>query len=139
VKVFDRLAQKLALRWLKGKVGKARQEGSHVLKAVDGWKSLIVVLGFIASSVYALASGQDVGALIQVLLGAMGWVDGDMIARAKAFATVVAPLLLAIWAAGSRLSKAMKQYRAGAKVGELLSTEGYVKQARAEGLIPPKE
>lgn len=133
--LFDKLAQKLALRWLKGKADKARKEGSAVLKALDGWKSLIVVLGFIGSSLYALVSGQDVSGLVGAVLASAGWVDPTLIERAKGFATVVAPLVLAIWAAASRLRKAVTQYRAGAKPSELLGTEGYVKQARAEGKV----
>ena len=136
MKLIDKLAQKLALRWLKGKVDKARSGGSAVLKAIDGWKSLIVVLGFIGSTLYALVSGQDVTALLQGLTGAMGWADAEGAARARSFATLVAPLILAIWAASSRLWKAVKQYKAGASPKELLSTTGYVKEARAEGIIP---
>lgn len=134
--LFDKLAQKLALRWLKGKVETARKEGSGLMKALDGWKSLIVVVGFIGASLVALVTGQDVGALLTPLFQAIGWGAAEDISRAKTFATIVAPLLLAVWAAGSRLWKAVKQYRAGASPGELLSTEGYVKQARAEGKLP---
>ena len=136
MKLIDKLAQKLALRWLKGKADRARKEGNGLMKALDGWKSLIVVLGFIAASIVALVTGQDVGALLQGFLGAMGWADPAGVANARTFATVVAPLVIAIWAASSRLWKAVKQYRAGASPKELLSTTGYVKQARAEGIIP---
>lgn len=135
MKVFDKLAQKLALRWLKGKADKARREESGFMKALDGWKSFIVVLGFIGASVAALVTGQDVGGLLTPIFQAVGWSQAEELAKAKTFATVVAPLLLAVWAAASRLWKAVKQYRSGARAGELLSTEGYVKQARAEGLI----
>ena len=134
--VFDKLAQKLALRLLKGKVDKARKEGNGLMKAIDGWKSVIVVLGFIVASLVALVTGQDVGMLLTPVFQAMGWAQPEDLSTAKMFATVVAPLLLAIWAASSRLLKAWKQYRAGAKPSELLATEGYVKQARAEGLLP---
>ena len=139
VRLIDKAVQKLALRWLKRKADRARKEGNGIMKALDGWKSLIVVLGFIGSSVYALASGQDIGVLVGALLSSMGWADATLIDRAKTLATVIAPLVLALWAAGSRIGKAVKQYRAGAKPGELLSIEGYVKQAQAEGLIPPKD
>ena len=137
MKLLDKLAQKLALRWLKSKADKARKEGSEMLKLLDGWKSVIVMLGFIAASVSALVTGQDLGALLTPAFQALGWGAPDDVARAKALSTVVAPMLLAMWAAGGQLLKALKQYRAGAKPTEILSTPGYVKRAQVEaGLVP---
>lgn len=139
--IVDRAVRKIALRWLKRKVDGARKEGNPMLKALDGWKSFVVVLGFIASSAYALATGQDVGTLVAAVLSAVGWADADLIARAKVLATVVAPLLFALWAAVSRVRKAVQQFRAGAKPSELLSAAGYVKAAIAddtlEGMLAP--
>ncbi len=107
-----------------------------MFRALDGWKSLGVVLGFMLATVYTLLTGHDVSALIGSILSALGWADVDLIEHAKVLATVVAPLAIAIWAASSRIWKAVRQFRAGAKPAELLSMTGYLKQARAEGVIP---
>lgn len=123
----DKVVRALALRWLRGKADKSRRDGGMV-KSLDGWKSLILVLGFIASTLYALATGHDVSALVRGVFGALGW-SGEGLESAATIATVVAPLLWAIWAAGSRLAKVYRQLKAGAKPGELLSTQGYVKAA----------
>lgn len=135
MKLMDRAVRSLALHWLKRRVDKARKEGSVMLRAIDGWKSFIVVMGFIATTIYGLIAGHDVSSLVQSILGALGWADADLIERAKVLATVVAPLLIAIWAAGSRLLKAVRQWRAGASASELLSTQGYVKQALDDGTL----
>jgi hypothetical protein len=133
--VFDRVAQKLALRWLRRTADTARKEGNPVLKALDGWKGFIFVLGFILSGLYALVSGQDVSALLIEAFKAGGWNDPEGMGRAQVFATVIVPMLWAVWSTVSRGWKAYQQYRAGAKPSELLSTEGYVKQALADGQI----
>jgi hypothetical protein len=127
VSLLDKAAKKLALRWLKRKVDGARKEGSGVMRAADGWKSLIVVIGFIGATVVSLYTGQPIGDLLGGVLNALGWSDPDTVAKAKGLATVVAPLLLAIWAASSKLLKAVRQYGAGARGSELLSDEGHVK------------
>lgn len=130
---------KLALGRLRAWADTGRRTGSETMKALDGWKCLIVTVGFIASAVYTLATGHDLSGLIGGAATAMGW--GDLAQRAQMFAGIVAPLVLALWAAGSRLVKAVRQYRAGATATEMLSTEGYVKQAVADGtmerMFPP--
>jgi len=135
MKLVDKAVRALALRWLASKVRKMRQGGNAVLKLLDGWKSFLVVVGFIGATLYALVTGHDVGGLVQAFFGAIGWADADLIERARVFATVIAPLLLAIWAAGSRLLKAWHQYRAGATPAELLSSAGYIKAALSAGKL----
>jgi hypothetical protein len=125
VKLKDKAVQWFALRWLKGKAGESRKEGG-IMKFLDGWKSLILVLGFIAAGIYGLATGSDVTMLVKGVFGALGW-DGTSINGATTIATVVVPLLWALWAAGSKLYKVYKQLKAGAKPSELLSDEGHIK------------
>jgi hypothetical protein len=101
--------RKVALRWLESSVKNWRKNGGPMGKALrlaDGWKSFIV-----------------------------GWADVELIERAKLLATVVVPLLFALWAGFSRVKKAVQQFRAGANPSELLSAEGYVKQAVADGTL----
>lgn len=134
--VVDKIARKVALRWLRAKVHKAREGGSGMLKALDGWKSFIVTIGFIGASMVSLTTGHAVGELLQPVLQALGWADPAALARARGFATTVAPLLFALWAAASRLRKAVVQYKAGAALGDLLGVQGYVEQAWAEKILP---
>lgn len=134
--LLDKAVRGLALRWLKGKIGKARKGGSAVLRFLDGQKRLIVVLGFIVSGFVALLTGQDVSQWLDLGLRAFGWSDADIIANAKGLATQIVPLLFAIWASVHALVKMWKQHKAGASVAELGSTTAAVKQARAEGIIP---
>ena len=136
MKLIDKAVRSLALRWLKGKVDKARKGGSTVLKALDGQKRLIVVLGFIVSGFVALLTGQDVSQWLDLGLRAFGWTDAEYLAGAKGLATQIVPLLFAIWASAHALWKMWKQHKAGASVAELGSTTAAVKEARAEGIIP---
>ena len=133
--LFDKLAQKLALRWLKGKVDKARKGGSTVLKALDGQKRLIVVLGFVVSGFVALLTGQDVSQWLDLGLRATGYTDAEMIGGAKSLATQIVPLLFAIWAAAHALWKLYGERKAGATVAELGTTAGAVKAAVADGSL----
>ena len=135
MKLVDRAVRGLALRWLKGKVDKARKEGSNVLKALDGQKRLIVVLGFVLSGLVALFTGQDVSQWLDLGLRATGYTDAGMIAGAKELATQVVPLLFAIWAAAHALWKLYGERKAGATVAELGTTAGAVKAAVADGSL----
>ena len=121
----DKMVQWFALRWIKEKAGASRKEGG-IMKFLDGWKSLILVLGFVAAGLYGLATGSDVTMLVKGVFGAIGW-DAASIKVGTELATVIVPLLWAIWAAGSKLYKVYKQVKAGASPSELLSDEGHVK------------
>ena len=135
VKLVDKAVRALAFRWVKGKVDGARKGGSDVLKALDGQKRLIVVLGFIASGLVALLTGQDVSQWLDFGLRATGYTDAEMIAGAKDLATQIVPLVFAIWAAGHGLWKLYKERKAGATVAEMGSTAGAVKAAVADGSL----
>jgi hypothetical protein len=135
VSLKDKIAKALALRWLRGRIEGARKKGSVMLKALDGQKRLIVVLGFIVSGFVGLLTGQDVGAYLDLLLRALGWSDPTLIGDAKGLATQVVPLLFAIWAAGSALLKLYQQHKAGATLVELGSSAGVIKAALTDGTL----
>jgi len=106
-----------------------------MLKLLDGNKRLILVLGFIASGLVALATGHDVTQWIDLGLRAFGWQDAALIEFAKGIATQAVPLLWAIWASSHALLKMWRQHKAGATLTEINSPAGYVKQAVADGTI----
>ncbi len=137
--LLERLGLKLAMKWLRGKL--ARAKGRIVLKFLDGNKRLIFVLVFLASGLLKLATGQDIDHLLGGLFQLVGWNDPASTGYASQFATVFAPLIFALWAAAHALWKAWKQWKAGATLTEVNSTAGIVKLAAAEGtlseLFPP--
>jgi hypothetical protein len=112
VSLLDKAAKKLALRWLRGKADKARKEGSGIMKAADGNKRLLFVLGFIVAQCVALATGQDVTHILGGLMQALGWSDAAMVASAQQVACVWAPLIFAFVAAGHAI---WKQWRKATK------------------------
>lgn len=135
--LFDKLAQKLALRWVRGKVDKFRKEGSTVTKLLDGNKRLIVCVVFVLAGVLKMLTGYDVSQVLGMMLPAVGWSDRETMDYAVQVATFFVPLLVAAIAAGHGMWKGWRQIKAGATLTEVNSLPGYVKQARAEGLIPP--
>jgi hypothetical protein len=135
VSLLDKAVRKLAARWLKRKVDAARQGGSSMLKLLDGNKRLIMVLGFIAAGLVALATGRDVTQWIDLGLRAFGWQDVALIELAKGIATKAVPLLWSIWASSHALLRMWRQHKAGATFTEINSPAGYVKQAVADGTI----
>jgi hypothetical protein len=139
MKILDRLAQKVALHWLKGKADKARKEGSDVTKILDGNKRLVVCVVFVLAGVLKMLTGYDVSQVLGMLLPAVGWSDRETMDYAVQVVTFFVPLLVAAIAAGHGIWKGWKQVRAGATLTEVNSLPGYVKQAQAEGLIPPKD
>lgn len=133
MKLVDTLAQKLALRWLRGKAGRARQGGPMrgVIRLLDGWKSWIVAMVLTVCEVVRQAGGPDITTTACRVMGALGWPCADL-----AFNPVlIGGALFALWALGGRLWLAIKQARAGATPTELLSAEGYIKEARAESRL----
>ncbi len=133
--ILERVAIRIALGRIKAKVDRARKAGSEMMKALDGQKRLIVVLGFIVSALVSLTTGQDVGQWLDMGLRAMGWTSAEDIAAAKAFALQIAPLILSLWAAACGIIKLIKQRKAGATFKEMGSVEGYAKLAIAEGVV----
>lgn len=121
------------MRWLRGKTDALRKAGD--MRFLDGKKSVIVTVCFVVSGFVALLTGQDVGQWIDMLLRAVGWSDPATIDAAKETATGLVPLLFAVWAAVSALSKWWKQYQAGAKPLELGTPVGVVKAALSAGVI----
>lgn len=135
--LFDKLARKLALRMLGGKLNKLRKEGSTVTKLLDGNKRLIVCVVFVLAGVLKMLTGYDVSQVLGMMLPAVGWSDRETMDYAVQVATFFVPLLVAAIAAGHGMWKGWRQIKAGATLTEVNSLPGYVKQARAEGLIPP--
>ena len=104
-------------------------------KMIDGWKSLIVVLGVIITNAIALFSGYDMTDLMAKSFEEAGWADQDLLAWAQKISLIVAPLIVAIIAAWSRVRKAIEQRKAGATASELLGPIGYVKAAAKDGTL----
>lgn len=135
MRLIDRVGQKLALRWLRGKADKARKEGSGLMKILDGQKRLIVCMVFVLAGVLKMLTGYDVAQILDMLLPAMGWSDRETADYAVQAATFFVPLVFTAIAAGHSIWKGWKQLKAGATLTEVNSLPGYVKQAKAEGLI----
>jgi hypothetical protein len=124
-----RIMLKLGLRWLRGKVAGWRGgEGpmKTVMKFLDGWKMVIGVVALFSVKVWDSYSGGSVGGIVESVLGALGWLPGNV-----EFAPAVASAVVLIGFFG-KLRKARQQRRAGAKVSELLSAEGYARALEAE-------
>ena len=135
VKAFDKIAQKLALRWLRGKAETFRKEGSTVTKILDGNKRLLFVLAYIVVQLLSLATGTDYSGMVDAVIKSVGLADPAVADWARSIAVFLAPLLLAAWAAIHALWKGYKQVKAGATLTEVNSLAGYVKLARAEGKV----
>lgn len=105
-----------------------------VLKLLDGWKLLIGVVLLFFASLWDQMTGDGTGharGIVTAVLSVFGWMpSGFDVGQAVASAVVLIGFL-------DKLRKAHKQANAGATTGELLSTEGYVKEARADHMIPP--
>lgn len=134
--IIDKAVQALALRWLRGKIGGARKEGSgvlsKVLKVLDGWKLVIFVVGIAGASLYDQANNGHAGDTIGLLLSILGYSQGaDWLTLARDMGTHLG----AIGAIGHKVWKAQTQMRAGAKFSEALSTAGAVKAAVADGSL----
>jgi hypothetical protein len=131
----DAIVRKLAAAWIKGKVGAMRKSDSKTMAVLDGNQGPILAFGFVISGLVALATGYDMAPLLDMLLRAIGWTDGDLIESAKALATKIVPTLWSVWIMVVAVKNWRAQRRAGATVAELGSTTGVVKQALAAGSI----
>jgi hypothetical protein len=138
VSLKDKVVRALALRWVRGKVERARKEGNAVMKLLDGNKRLIFVLVWLVGAVVQLFTGHDFSQIIGLVGGAIGWADPATLKLAQEAATFWAPLIFGLIAAGHATWKGWTQWKAGARVLEINSLEGYVKlaesRARAQGL-----
>lgn len=109
-----------------------------MMKALDGNKRLIFVLAWLIAAVVQMVTGHDVSQILVLVGGAIGWADPATLELAKQVATFWAPLIFGVLAAGHAAWKGWKQWKAGARVSEINSVEGYVKlaesRARAQGL-----
>ena len=131
----DDLIRSVAFGWLKRRIDALRKGGSPMLRLLDGNKRLVLVLGFIISGFVALLTGQDVSQWLDLILRAIGWQDADIIGAAKETATVIVPMIWAIWAGAHGLWKMWKQHRAGATASEIGSPAGVVKAAVKDGSL----
>lgn len=136
MKLIDKAAHALALRWVAGRVRRARKEGTSTMRLLDGWKTAISAAAWVAVAAYASASGVDARPILEALLKALGW-PATPSAVDLAWYAMLANTLLALWGIVSKFVKAWRQYKAGATPTELLSTEGYVKLAIDRGKAAP--
>jgi hypothetical protein len=91
-----------------GKRGKGVQA---VLKALDGYKRIVMVLVFSIASIIGIFTGDDYKTQIDLLFSLVGWDRAD----AAVNATVVGSFILAGWSVIDGLRKAarMKQAQKG--------------------------
>jgi hypothetical protein len=97
-----------------GKRGKGVQA---VLKALDGYKRVVMVLVFGVASIIGIFTGDDYKTQIDLLFSLVGWDRAD----AAVNATVVGSFVVAAWAVIDGLRKAAR-----------------MKQAQ-KGIIPPEQ
>lgn len=124
----SKLVRWFALRWIAGKL---KDEGSMLSKLkelLSGWKLLIGVVALLAAQTYDHMSNGSAGDIVGAVLKVFGWMPDQGVVD---FSVLVPALVITVGAAG-KLWRAQQQARAGAKVSELLSTEGYAKAARAK-------
>jgi hypothetical protein len=72
-----------------------------VIKALDGYKRILMLLVFAAGSVASSMTGQSYDHVIKSLLGLIGWDPADAVVSA----TIVAQLVAAAWAIMDGLKK----------------------------------
>ena len=65
-----------------------------ILKALDGYKRIIMVVIFAAAAAATIATGQDYGGVVRTVLSVFGWDPAD----AAVTAGVVATFVGALWA-----------------------------------------
>jgi len=137
MKLVDKVVQKLALRWAKGKVetlrGKKRETGmGKLLKALDGWKLVIFVLALAGAKAWDMAHNGHAGDAIGIALSLLGYTQG---ADWAVLARDMGVHLGALAAIGHKVIKAQRQMKAGATLGETLSPVGAIKAAVADGSL----
>lgn len=103
--------------------------------ALDGKKNWIVSIGVLLAGLYHLATGRDVYSSMVLLFTFFGW-NEELGSGLAQFATIAAPLIFAAWGSIDKLIKGWKEYRAGARPGEVFTDVGAVKKAIADGVIP---
>ena len=135
--MFERLKRAIFLRWLRGKVNDWRKQGASsvigkVWKFLEGWKLVIAFVLLVILKVWDALHNGHTGDFVGSLLAAIGWAPPQWTAPAVGEA---AGYVLGLFAIGAKLWVAVKQARAGATPTQLLSTEGAVKLAAAEGVV----
>jgi hypothetical protein len=137
VNLKDKIVRALAFRWARGKVealrGKDKETGmGKVLKALDGWKLVIGVVLLTAVKVYDGLNNGHAGRPVEMVLTLLGWNPSADLGVDFGQAAAAVTILIGI---GSKVVKAQKQFKAGSSVPGLLSTEGFVAEAVANGKI----
>jgi hypothetical protein len=135
----DKVVRALALRWLRGKVedlrGKKSESGmGKVLRALDGWKLVIAVLGIFSCGVYDAYHNGHTGQFLASVLTTIGWLPpGEWTGEAMTKAVLGAVAILGLV---GKLIKAQQQRMAGSSMSGLLSTEGYLKAEMGRLSLP---
>ena len=103
------------------------------MKMVDGWRTWISAVVWIAVAFWALVSGQDLGPIAEGIAKALNWETptGEKVILYG----MIANTLFAIWGVAGKVWKARQQSNAGATAGELLGPIGFVKAAAADGTL----
>ena len=124
------IKRKLFLRWLRGQLEKEGSMFSKVKKALSGWKLLLGVGLLAGMQIYDSMTGSNtsgIGGAILELLGLSVDAEGIGVNLEQ-----LVPAGVIVIGAIGKLWKAQQQARAGASASELLTSEGYIKAARAK-------
>jgi hypothetical protein len=105
-------------------------------KFLSGKKSWIVALGVVVAGIIHLATGHDIGPLMEAWFRSMGWGE-ELSSGLSTFATALVPVLFATWASVDKLRKSWAEYKAGASIEEVGGLEAGVKLAIAKGVVLP--
>lgn len=131
----DRIVRALALRWLRGKLGKWKDGGSDVWKFMNGQKGKWFCILYLVAWVVNYLTGTDITAWLDMGIKAAGMSDVLLIEVAKQFAASWGAPVAAFVIAAHGLYKQYKQRKAGATLGEVGSLVGQVKAAMVSGQI----
>ena len=135
----DKIVRALALRWFADKVEDWRKDkgmGGKVLKFLDGWKLIIGVVLLFGTKVWDAAHNGHTGDFLGSVLSTLGWLPGPQSGFTADGIALAAGSAIALWGFVMKIVKAGQQLKAGAKISETLSTEGYVKASVADVGVP---
>jgi len=133
----DKIVKALALRYARGKIAGLRGKDQEttmgrILKALDGYKLLIAVVGIAAAKAWDMQHNGHAGDALGIVLALLGYTPS---AEWATLGRDIGLHGLAIVAALHKVYKANRQMKAGATLGEALTTEGVIKQALSEGKL----
>jgi hypothetical protein len=135
----DKIVKAFALRYAKAKIKDLRgkdkdSQMGKALKYLEGYKLILAVIGLAVARAWDMQHNGHAGDTLGIVLSLLGWTPGaDWSILARDIGTHV----LAIAAIAHKLYTANQQMKAGATLGQTLSSEGYVVKAIADATEIP--